>query len=69
MGHVKIMWSAVCLLAPHLQFTEEARPRLCMDEPKTPNISTQAIEFDPSCSGQTNSNGPCADPRNVDTER
>ena len=35
-GHVKIMWSAVCLLAPHSQFGEEARPHLCMDEPKRP---------------------------------
>ena len=24
MGHVKIMWYAVCLLAPHLHFAEEA---------------------------------------------
>ena len=36
-------------------------------QPKTPNASTQAIEFDPSCSGQTHSNRSCADPRNVDT--
>ena len=35
-GHVKIMWSAVCSLAPHLHFAEEARPHLCMDEPKRP---------------------------------
>ena len=26
MGYVQIMWSAVCSLAPHLHFTEEARP-------------------------------------------
>ena len=36
MGHVKIMWSAVCSLAPHLHFADEARPHLCMDEPKRP---------------------------------
>ena len=36
MEHVKIMWSAVCLLAPHSHFAEEARPHLCMDEPKRP---------------------------------
>ena len=36
MGHAKIMWSAVCLLAPHLHFAEEARPHLCMNEPKRP---------------------------------
>ena len=35
-GHVKIMWSAVCSLAPHSHFAEGARPRLCMDEPKRP---------------------------------
>ena len=36
MGHVKIMWSAVCSLAPHSHFAEEARPHLCMDDPKCP---------------------------------
>ena len=28
MGHVGIMWSAVCSLAPHPHFAEEARPHL-----------------------------------------
>ena len=51
MGHVKIMWSAVCSLAPHLHFAEEARPHLCMDEPKRPTpvrrrlSLTQAVLF------------------------
>ena len=36
MEHAKIMWSAVDLLAPHSHFSEEARPHLCMDEPKRP---------------------------------
>ena len=36
MGHVKIMWSAVCSLAPHSHFAEESRPHLCMDKPKRP---------------------------------
>ena len=36
MGQVKIMWSAVCSLAPHSHFVEEARPHLSMDEPKHP---------------------------------
>ena len=36
MGHVKIMWSAVCSLARHLHFAEEVRPHLCMDELKRP---------------------------------
>ena len=34
-----------------------------------PNASMQAIEFDPSCSGQTHFNRFYADPKNVDTER
>ena len=34
MGLLEIMWSAVCSLAPHLHFAEEARCHLCMDEPK-----------------------------------
>ena len=36
MGQVKIIWFAVCSLAPHSHFAEEARPHLCMDEPKRP---------------------------------
>ena len=49
MGHVKIVWSAVCSLALHSHFTEEARTYLCMDEPKRPTpvrkqlILTQAV--------------------------
>ena len=35
-GRVKTMWSAVLSLAPHSHFAEEARPHLCMDEPKRP---------------------------------
>ena len=35
-GNVKIMWSAVCSLAPHSHFAEESRPHLCMDETKRP---------------------------------
>ena len=38
MGHVKIMWSAVCSLAPYCHFAEEARPHLCMDEQKYPTL-------------------------------
>ena len=34
MGHVKIMWSAVCSLAPHSHFAEEVRTHLCMDTSK-----------------------------------
>ena len=36
MGHIMIMWSALCSLAPHSHFAEEARPHLYMDEPKRP---------------------------------
>ena len=36
MGHVKIMRFKVCSLAPHSHFAEEARPHLCMEEPKRP---------------------------------
>ena len=36
MKHVKIMWSAVCSQAPHSHFAEEAKPHLCMHEPKRP---------------------------------
>ena len=36
MGHVEIMWSAVCSLEPHSHFAEEAKPHLYMDEPKRP---------------------------------
>ena len=62
------MWSAVCSLAPRSEFAEEARPHLCVDEPKRP-ASTLAIEFDPSCSDQTHSNRPCAGLTNVEAER
>ena len=31
MGHVKITRSAACLVAPHSQFDEGARPHLYMD--------------------------------------
>ena len=32
MGHAEITWSAVCSVAPHLQFNERARPHLYIDE-------------------------------------
>ena len=69
MGHVKIMWSAVCSLTPHLHFAEEARPHLSTDKPKRSTPVRRRFEFDPGCFGQTHSNWPCADPRNVDTQR
>ena len=33
-SNVEIMWSAICSLAPHSQFAEEARTDLCVHEPK-----------------------------------
>ena len=68
MGHAKIMWSAVCSLAPHSHFAKETRPHV-HGRTETPNASTHVIEFNSSCSGQTHSNRPCADLRNVDIER
>ena len=69
MEHAKIMWFAVCSLAPHSHFAEEAKPHYVHGQTETPNASTQAIEFDPGCFGKTHSNRSCADPRIVDTER
>ena len=68
MGQIEIMWSAVCSLAPHLHFAEGARPPFVHGRTETPTASTQAIEY-LSCSNQTHSNGSCADPKNIDTER
>ena len=45
MGHVKIMWSAVCSLAPHLHFSEEARLHLYMEEPKRPTPARRRINL------------------------
>ena len=45
MGDVKITWSAVCLLAPHSQFPEEARPHLCMNEPKRPTPARRRLSL------------------------
>ena len=42
---VKIMWSTVCLLAPHLQFDKGARPHLCMDEPKRPTPARRRLNL------------------------
>ena len=43
--HVKIMWFAVCSLAPHSHFAEEPRPHLCMDEPKSPTPVRRRLSF------------------------
>ena len=62
---VEITWSAVYL--HHTRISLKKRDPICAWTNR--NASTQAIEFDPSCSGQTRFNRPCVDPRNVDTER
>ena len=36
MGHIEILWSAVCSLAPYSHFGQGARSHLSMDEPKCP---------------------------------
>ena len=52
-GHAVITWSAVCSEAPNLQFSEGARPHLCMDEWNRPTpirrrlILTQAARGKP----------------------
>ena len=38
-GHAVSTWSAVCSEAPHSQFSEEARPHLCMDDHSTQLVS------------------------------
>ena len=43
--YVEIMWSAVCSLAPHTQFVEEARPHLCMDESKRPTPARRRLSL------------------------
>ena len=45
MGHVEIMWSVVCSLAPHPHFAEGARPHLCMDEPKRPTPARRRLSL------------------------
>ena len=45
MRHVKIMWFAVCPLALHSHFAEEARPHLCMDEPKRPTTVRRRLSL------------------------
>ena len=44
-GHVKIMWSAVCSLVPHSHFTEEVRSHLCMDELKHPTLVCKQLSL------------------------
>ena len=66
-GHVKIMWSAVCSLAPHSHFAEGAKPHLRMDKPKRPTQVRTRLSLIQAALVKLIPIG--ADPRNVDTER
>ena len=57
-GHAVSTWSAVCSEAPHSQFGEGARPHLCNGQMESPNTSPQAVELNPSYSGQAHPNRP-----------
>ena len=46
--HVKIMWPAVCSLALHLQFAEEARPHLSMNKLKSPTPVRRQLSLTPA---------------------
>ena len=58
MGHAIRTWSTVCSAAPHLQFSEGARPHLCVNERRIANTSPKAVELNPSCLEQAHSNRP-----------
>ena len=60
-----VVWSL--FTSTTLAFRRRSKTPFVHGRTETPKASTQ--EFDPSCSGQSHSNRPCADPRNVDTER
>ena len=44
-GHVRIIWSAVCSTAPHSHFDVGARPHLCMDDRKRPTPVLQRLSL------------------------
>ena len=69
MEHVKILWTAVCSLAPHSHLAERARPHLCMDKPKRPTPARRRLSLTQAVLVQTHSYRPRADHRNADTER
>ena len=51
-GHCEIMWSAVCLVAPHSQFATGARPHLYMDEPKRPTPERRRLSLTQAALGK-----------------
>ena len=57
MEHCEMMWSALCSLAPHSQFVRGTRSHLYMDEQKRLTPERKTVELDPSCPGQTHTQG------------
>ena len=57
MGHAEITWSAVCLVAPHLQFVKGARPHLYMDERKRPTSVRRRLSLIQDVLGEPISKG------------
>ena len=45
MEHAVSTWSAVCSKAPHSQFSEGARPHLCMDEWNRPTSVLRRLSY------------------------
>ena len=51
-GHAVSTWSAVCSEAPHLQFSEGARPHLCMDEWNCPTPVCRRLSLTQAAQGK-----------------
>ena len=68
-GHVKIMWSAVCSLAPHSHFAEEEKTRSGMNESKRPTPVRRRLSLIQAVLVRLIPIDLAANPRNVDTER
>ena len=44
----EMMWSSVCLVAPHSQCKDEARPYLCIDKQKRPKSESSRLSLNRS---------------------
>ena len=51
-GHCKIMWFAVCWVAPHSQFAKKARPHLYMDKQKRPTPERKQLSLTQAALGK-----------------
>ena len=51
-GHAVRTWSAVCSEAPHSQFSEGARPHLCMDEWNRPTPVRRRLSLTQAAQGK-----------------